>query len=55
MHNNRTTARVIARLHYRGIITTLLLIALSVMIVKDIILRRWGSAPPASDVTRRSP
>lgn len=55
MHNNRTTARAITRLRYRRIVTTMLLIALGVMIVKDIILRRWGSAPPSSDVTQRLP
>ena len=32
-------------------ITTVLLIMISVMIVRDILVRRWGgSAPPASDV-----
>jgi hypothetical protein len=40
---------------FRGIITTILMILISVMIVRDILVRRWGSAtPPASDVTERS-
>jgi hypothetical protein len=44
-----------ARLRFRGVITTVLLIMISVMIVRDILVRRWGAAtPPASDVTRQS-
>jgi hypothetical protein len=44
-----------ARSRVRRIITTILLIMISVMIVRDIFVRRWGSAtPPASDVTQRS-
>ena len=44
-----------ARPRLRGVITTILLILISVMIVRDIFVRRWGSAtPPASDVTQRS-
>jgi hypothetical protein len=39
----------------RSMITTVLLIMITVMIVRDILVRRWGgSAPPASDVTRLS-
>ena len=37
----------------RSVITTVLLIM--IMIVRDILVRRWGgSAPPASDVIRPS-
>lgn len=44
-----------ARPRFRAVITTVLLVLISVMIVRDILLRRWsGSAPPASDVTARS-
>ena len=44
-----------ARSRFRSIITTILMIMISVMIVRDIFVRRWGSAaPPASDVTERS-
>lgn len=49
------TARAIARPDFRGIVTTMLVIALSVLIVRDILVRRWGSPPPAPDVTRRLP
>jgi hypothetical protein len=36
----------------RGLVTTLLMIALAVLIVRDIVARRFGStAPPAPDVT----
>ena len=44
-----------ARSRFRGVITTVLLIMISVMIVRDIFVRRWGAgAPPASDVTQQS-
>ena len=44
-----------ARPRLRSVITTVLLIIISVMIVRDILVRRWGSsAPPAADVTRQS-
>jgi hypothetical protein len=44
-----------ARPRFRRVITTVLLIMISVMVVRDILVRRWGgSAPPASDVTRQS-
>ena len=36
-------------------ITTILVIMIAVMIVRDIFVRRWGPAtPPAADVTQRS-
>ena len=39
----------------RSVITTVLLIMISVMIVRDILVRRWGgSATTASDVVRPS-
>jgi len=46
-----------ARPRFRGAITTLLMLLLAVMIVRDIFARRWGAAPPVSsaDVTRRIP
>ena len=44
-----------ARSRFRSVITTVLLIMISVMIVRDIFVRRWGAgAPPASDVTQQS-
>jgi hypothetical protein len=44
-----------ARPRFRGFITTILMILISVMIVRDILVRRWSSpAPSASDVTERS-
>jgi hypothetical protein len=40
----------------RGVITTLLMIGLAVLIVRDILVRRWGSVSPSPpDVTHRSP
>ena len=44
-----------ARSRGRSVITTLLLIMIAVMIVRDIFVRRWGTAAPAaSDVTQHS-
>jgi hypothetical protein len=43
------------RSRVRSIVTTILLIMISIMIVRDIFVRRWGAAPPpASDVTQQS-
>ena len=43
------------RPRFRSAITTVLLIMISVMIVRDIFVRRWGAATtPATDVTRHS-
>jgi hypothetical protein len=56
MRKTLPTARAVARNRFRSIVTTILLMALSLMIVRDILVRRWGSAaPPAPDVTRRLP
>jgi hypothetical protein len=51
----RLPAPADARPRFRGLITTILMILISVMIVRDILGRRWSTpAPPASDVTERS-
>jgi hypothetical protein len=56
MPESRPTTRDATRPRLLSILTTMLLIMLSVMILRDVFVRRWGSAPPASaDVTRRSP
>jgi hypothetical protein len=56
MRKSLPTARAIAHMRYRRIVTTMLVMALSLLIVRDIIIRRWGSVtPPSSDVTRRLP
>jgi hypothetical protein len=55
MTESLSTRRKPAWLRFRGIVTTMLLIALSIMIVMDVIKRRWGSATPTADVTRRLP
>jgi len=47
------SAGAVPRTHLRGVVTTMLVIALCVLIVRDILVRRWGSPPPAPDVTRR--
>jgi hypothetical protein len=39
----------------RSLVTTILFILISVMIVRDILVRRWSAAPPpSSDVTQQS-
>jgi hypothetical protein len=44
-----------ARPRLRGAITTIMVMLIAVMIVRDIFVRRWGSTAPAtSDVTQRS-
>jgi hypothetical protein len=44
-----------ARPRFRSLITTVLMVMLAVMIVRDIFARRWGGpTTPASDVTQRS-
>ena len=35
-----------ARPRFRSVITTILLIMISVLIVRDILVRRWGAATP---------
>ena len=44
-----------ARPRLRGIVTTIALAMISIMIVRDILARRWSAAPPSrSDMTERS-
>jgi hypothetical protein len=44
-----------ARPRFRGIVTTIVLIMISILIVRDILLRRWSASPPSpSNVTERS-
>ena len=48
------TPRDLARLRTRRIVTTILMIALSVMILRDMVVRRWGLCRVVvPDVTRR--
>lgn len=45
-----------ARPRFRSLIPTVPMVLLAVMIVRDIFLRRWISAPPpSSDMTRSVP
>jgi hypothetical protein len=44
-----------ARPRLRGLVTTIVLVMISIMIVRDILVRRWSAAPPSpSDMTERS-
>jgi hypothetical protein len=53
--SDRRPSRRASALRARGIVMTVLLIMLGVMIVRDLLIRRW-SAPgqPSDDVTQRS-
>jgi hypothetical protein len=55
MPKNRAIARVAARPRFRSAVTTIMLILMTVMIVRDIIVRRWAATPPSPDMTRRLP
>jgi hypothetical protein len=55
MRNSSPTAHAAARSRFRSLVTTMLVMALSLLIVRDVLMRRWGSAAPSSDVTRRLP
>jgi hypothetical protein len=55
MPESPTAPEDVARPRLRSIITTALMIMLAVMIVRDILVRRWSSPTlPASDVFHRS-
>jgi hypothetical protein len=44
-----------ARPRLRSVVTTIVLVMISIMIVRDILVRRWSTAPPSpTDVTERS-
>jgi hypothetical protein len=54
MPESLPTQGAAARPRLRRAVTTILFIMISVMIVRDILVRRWGAAtPPASDVTQQ--
>ena len=48
------TTRNAARPRLRGIVTTIVLVMISIMIVRDILVRRWSATPPRSDFTEHS-
>ena len=52
---NRVIARVPTRPRIRSTVTTIMLILMTIMIVRDILVRRWDSPPASPDVTRRLP
>ncbi|VIO68524.1 hypothetical protein CI1B_21460 [Bradyrhizobium ivorense] len=44
-----------ARPRWRGLVTTVMLVLISVMIVRDILIRRWAGSPPTPpDTTQQS-
>ena len=55
MPKNRAIARVAVRARFRNTVTTIMLVLMTVLIVRDILVRRWGSPPPSPDVTRQLP
>ncbi len=55
MPQNLQATEDVARPRLRRAVTTILFILISVLIVRDILVRRWGGpTPPATDVTQRS-
>jgi len=55
MPETPTTTHAAAPSRGRSVITATLLVLLAVMIVMDVLVRRWGSpTPPSPDVTQRS-
>jgi hypothetical protein len=52
---NRAIARAAVRPRFRNTVTTVMLVLMTVMIVRDILVRRWASPPPSPDVTRQLP
>jgi hypothetical protein len=53
-------SRIIARVEprpprFRNTITTIMLVLMTLMIVRDILVRRWASPAPSPDVTRPLP
>ena len=55
MPKNRAITRVAVRPRFRNTVTTIMLMLMTVMIVRDILVRRWGSPPPSPDVTQQLP
>ena len=55
MKRKRAIARAIPRPRFRNTVTTIMLILMTVLILRDILVRRWASPPQAPDVTRRLP
>jgi len=55
MKRNRAVARAVARPRFRNTVTTIMLILMTVLIVRDILVRRWASPPQAPDLTRHLP
>ena len=55
MAENLPAAGNSARAGLRSFITTVLLVLISIMIVRDILVRRWsGSSPSLPDTTQQS-
>jgi hypothetical protein len=55
MKDNRAVARAAMRPRFRSTITTIMLILMAAMILRDILVRRWSSPPAPPDVSRRLP
>ena len=55
MPKNRAVARAAERPRFRNTVTTIMLILMTVLVVRDILVRRWAAPPAAPDVTRRLP
>jgi hypothetical protein len=54
MSKNPTMADV-ARPRLRSLVTTIVVVLISVMIVRDILIRRWTGTPPSPPGTTQQP
>jgi hypothetical protein len=55
MPKNRAVAEAAERPRFRNTVTTIMLLLMTVMIVRDILVRRWTTPPAAPDQTQRLP
>ena len=55
MPKNQAIAWTAQRPRFRNTVTTIIMILVRALIVRDILARRWTTQPPAPDVTRRLP
>jgi hypothetical protein len=55
MSENLAETDDVARPRLRSVITTIMLVLISIMIVRDILVRRWAGSPPSPpDTTQQS-
>lgn len=55
MARNSAITPAAERPRFRGTVTTIIMILMTVMIVRDILVRRWSAPRSTPDVTRKLP